>query len=114
MKCSFEWTGKAVPINRRTLLAKGERRVMTNPSYQRFVDEMAWNIKAQCPATMFNGELVKVTYTQYGRFDIDALEKPLLDAIERSRMIDNDRQVVEVHKYRKKGTSRLVVEVELL
>lgn len=71
---------------------------MTTRDYQKFIEELAYTIKQQCPVHI-SGPAV-VTYHQHSNHDIDALEKPLLDALEASGLIENDRLVVAVNKRR--------------
>lgn len=114
----FTWSGKVVGINRRSMIAKNQRRIMTRPEYQQFVNSIAWRIVLQLAPDppRLHGD-VHVDYTFTSQHDCDAVEKPLLDALELSGVIENDRQVYSVHhrrpwKENRKADDELVVSVK--
>jgi Holliday junction resolvase RusA-like endonuclease len=88
----IEWTGKAISANRR--LAVGKGRVYSEPQYQRFIDSMAWTIKAKALSRTFQGKIrVDLEFDIPARMDVDALVKPCWDAVQRSGLVKDDNQI---------------------
>lgn len=51
----------------------------------------------------------------FNRMDVDNIQKPLLDAMEKARIFENDRQVVKLLSFKHKARpefSHILVEIE--
>ena len=106
----IRWRGKAVGVNR--WLETNRRGVMyKNPEYAAFQDELIYYLKLakRGKKTMTGGVMVVLHFVVNPLRDIDSLEKPILDSLEKSGVIENDRQVVGVSKTKspKKGRKDL-------
>ena len=96
------WTGITVPVNRKNVMRskaifkRGYREVVpmigTLPAYQSFICSMA---KTFSHLPKFGKTLVTLSMRSllHSRKDIDGIIKPVFDALERSGVIDNDKQI---------------------
>ncbi len=92
MNLMVEWTGIAIGANKR--LAVGRGRIYSEPQYQRFIDDMAWTIKAQARGRQFPGRIrVDLEFEIPKRMDTDALVKPCWDAVQRSGLVADDNLI---------------------
>jgi len=83
-------------------------------------DGRAWKKKAlqlvamQRPGALTGDvEIVLEVYFKDRRRDLDNAAKPLLDLLQAARVIENDRQVVDLHMMRRvdKGNPRVEIDV---
>lgn len=87
---SFTWTGRACGVNNRYC----NRSYNLTPQYRKFVADLAIACRLQNPGAYFDGELaLTVEMVIDGRRDSDSLLKPLFDAIQKSGVIGDDRQI---------------------
>jgi Holliday junction resolvase RusA-like endonuclease len=92
MTFSFEWEGKAAGVNKRLMRSKHGKFMLT-PEYRAFKESLGWAINAaETPPDPLQGILTADLH-QVTNHDIDALQKPVLDALESCGVIGNDKQV---------------------
>ena len=84
------WTGKAVSVNRWHVVRRG--RIAASREYETFIDSLAWAIKAE---TSVKWAALNLTMQcDVGPLmDDHNLLKPVCDAIERSGLLANDREI---------------------
>lgn len=104
-KVGLVWVGDAVPINRRHgigYMNRGGKKVpfiRNETGYTKFIEDMAWTWKNQIEGRRFNGpvlvEIILKRRIKRGRHvDVDAYTKQIMDALEKSGLIENDDQIV--------------------
>lgn len=92
---SFQWTGKAVGVNRRLIKARNGRFVLS-PAYRAFKDSLHLTINTSGrPVAPHQGTL-HVTVYQESNHDCDALLKPVIDAMEAAGVLKDDKQVMSI------------------
>ena len=87
----LKWDGKTVTENRRLETARG--RFYANANYKVFIESMIWTFKVQAAGIRFDCPDVLICVSVGPRVDHHNLHKPILDAIERAGLVDNDRNV---------------------
>jgi Holliday junction resolvase RusA-like endonuclease len=87
----YNWEGLAVSENRR--LKQGKGRWYANPNYKVFLDGMTWKFHSQKAGIEFARPDVLIVVSVGTKMDHHNLHKPILDALERAGIIDNDRNV---------------------
>ena len=92
------WTGKAVSVNKWHVVRRG--RIAASREYEEFIDSLAWAIVAEAPKgpdwTVGPGwKALNLTMEcRVGPLmDDQNLLKPVCDAIERSGLLENDRDI---------------------
>lgn len=91
MYLQLKWTGKAVGENRR--LCPGKSRWYQNADYRAFLDGMTILFRAQAGGIVFNQPDILICAKVGALVDDQNLFKPVLDAIERAGIVDNDRNI---------------------
>jgi len=96
------WTGKAVSSNRR--LRSGRTRMHGDPDYAAFKRSLSFTFAAarikqrwQCTR---DDVAVEIRAWLPARMDGEAVQKPVLDALELAGVVENDRQCVDVRMQR--------------
>ena len=84
----LKWSGKAVTENRRL-----DGRFHANANYKAFLEHMIWIFKVQAAGIRYNYPDILMCVSVNSRVDHHNLHKPILDAIERSGLVDNDKNV---------------------
>ena len=84
----LKWSGKAVTENRRL-----DGRFYANANYKAFLEHMIWIFKVQAAGIRYNYPDILMCVSVNSRVDHHNLHKPILDAIERSGLVDNDKNV---------------------
>ena len=87
----LKWEGRAVGENRRLETARG--RFYASANYKAFMDSMVWTFKAQGGKVLFTYPDVLIHASVGPLVDDHNLFKPILDAIERAGLVDNDRNI---------------------
>lgn len=105
------WAGRAVSENRR--LAPGRGRFRTSEAYRAFKSSL---VAALLPvAVRFEGQVaVRLRVAVSARMDVQNVIKPVLDALEESGVLENDRQVVALNvlrRARKGGADEIEISV---
>ncbi len=108
------WKGQAIGVNRRSIRSR-HGTIITSAVYRAFVTELTVEMLRQGKGYRVVGP-ADVTVLQYSAHDIDALIKPILDALEDANVIENDKLVTELsvtkrHKRRRKELDRLEIWV---
>ena len=86
----FTWTGKACGVNNRYV----NRSYNLTTEYRHFRDDVANTCWTQNPGQRLTGNVVLVLQlTIDPARDSDSLLKPIFDGIERSGVLENDRQI---------------------
>ena len=88
-----DWNGHAVGENRRLCYSRRTGRAFLNPKYVAFRDDLAWTIKAAAMGRVDHAPRVQILMDA-PRLDVDALVKAILDAVQVSGVVENDRAVV--------------------
>lgn len=89
----IDWSGYAVGENRRKEFSRKLGRAYPNPKYAAFKADLAWTIRAAFPGVKMSSP--RVTFLMDApRLDVDALVKPVLDAVQMSGLVDNDKAVI--------------------
>jgi Holliday junction resolvase RusA-like endonuclease len=101
---TVDWNGWAVGENRRNGYSRRTGRAFPNPKYQAFLKDLAWTIKLAAPGVELSQPRVSFLLDA-PRLDVDALVKPVLDAVEASGVIVNDREI------RKQGSERAALRL---
>ena len=87
---AFHWTGKACGVNNRYV----NRSYNLTSEYRHFRDDVANTCWTQNPGQRLTGNVVLVLQlTIDPARDSDSLLKPIFDGIERSGVLENDRQI---------------------
>ena len=90
------WTGKAASVNKWHVIRKG--RICASRSYEQFIDALAWTITAETGGCRPWRRLdLRIHCTIWRMRDKQNLLKPICDAIERSGLIKNDRDIGHIH-----------------
>jgi len=115
---SAKWTGKAVSSNRR--LRNGRTRMYPDPDYAAFKRSLALTFAAARITsgwqTTREDVCVNIMAHLPARMDGEAVQKPILDALELGGVVANDHQCVDV-RMKREGTadpSRIEVTVQPL
>ena len=87
------WTGKAVSVNKWHVVRRG--RISPSREYEEFIDSLAWAIRAGVCGCLMPWPALDLTMScELGPLaDDQNLLKPVCDAIERSRLLENDRDI---------------------
>jgi Holliday junction resolvase RusA-like endonuclease len=100
------WTGQAVSSNRR--LRSGRARLYADPDYAAFKRSLSFTFAAarikqgwQCTR---EDVAVEIRAWLPARMDGEAIQKPVLDALELAGVVENDRQCIDV-RTRREGTA---------
>jgi len=91
---AVKWTGRVASSNKRHTKSRTTGRLINTNVYRDFRDNLAWTIKAQYPAIRYEKISVIISVTVSNRLDHHNLHKPILDAIQESGMIGNDRNIM--------------------
>jgi len=87
---AFHWTGKACGVNGRYI----NRSYNLTPEYRQFRDGIAETCRAMNPGRKIAGEVVLLLQLTIDQArDSDSLLKPIFDGIEKSGVLENDRQI---------------------
>ena len=91
------WTGKAVGGNRRLNYNRNLGWAVPNRRYQSFVNDMTALFMVERNREVISEPVsVKISVKIPKRMDIDAIIKPVLDALERGGVILDDNQVQHI------------------
>lgn len=89
------WKGKAVSVNRWHDVCRG--RIIASPAYKQFIDDITLTIQMTAARGDRRGPYPRadllVTCSLSPQFDHHNLIKPLCDAIEKARVVKNDRDI---------------------
>lgn len=119
------WSGKVVSVNRWTRARVVRRKndgkyiatVYTTHEYKDFVTSLSAALLAD-ERVRYGKQYVDVTITCYmwKMRDTDSIIKPVLDALEKAKIVDNDRYVrdIAVHRYYNDRDELDQVEVEII
>ena len=89
------WVGKAVSENRR--LRPGRGRLRAQREYEAFIDGLAFQIRAVTAGRRLRAIDLTIRTRIWKMRDKQNLVKPICDAIERSGLIENDRDIRDIH-----------------
>lgn len=91
MSCfSFSWTGKACGVNKRYV----NRSYSLTSQYRQFIASIILACRTQNPGVSVTDDIeLDILFLVSPSRDSDSLIKPLFDGIERSGVIENDRQI---------------------
>ena len=89
------WTGKAVSVNRWHVVRKG--RIAASREYETFIDSLAWTIKGAAISTRWAALDLTMQCDVGPLMDDHNLLKPVCDAIERSGLLGDDREIKDRH-----------------
>ena len=93
MMLTINWSGHAVGENRRKEFSRRLGRAYPNPRYVAFKADLAWTIRLAALGVRLVAP--RVTFLMDApRLDVDALVKPVLDAVQESGLVANDRAVI--------------------
>ena len=95
------WEGRAVSENRRLMPGKG--RWYTSPEYKRFKTALIWTFAAAKTTTYLGKVYVRISVWLRPRMDVQNIIKPVLDALQEARIIEDDKQVWELHVTRQEN-----------
>ena len=91
-----KWTGKAVSENRR--LVPGKTRLQATQQYEGFINSLGWQIRADSPWIAGIKKInLLIHVTIWKMRDKQNLLKPICDAVQRSGLIENDRDIETIH-----------------
>ncbi len=108
-----KWTGKAYGVNKR-LDTTRYGRIYASHGYKGFKEGLAWVLRAANHRHVTFEGPVRVDVWYVMRHDLDALTKPVMDAIALAGIVKNDKQIAERHEYRKwKTRLRDLDEIEI-
>lgn len=117
MTFSAEWEGLAVSKNEN--LRRGARSsAIGRARYQCFIDSVAWTLRAaaqKAKVPQFTGPVsVRMEISCPPLMDHFNLVDPLMDALQRSGVLANDRNAIDVHPVRtgKSATTRVIFMVK--
>ncbi len=88
------WTGKAVSVNKWHVVRRG--RIAASREYETFITSLAWAIKAAIPEQWAALDLT-MQCDVGPLMDDHNLLKPVCDAVERSGLLANDREIKHRH-----------------
>lgn len=113
---SATWEGLAVSKNENQKRGK-KSSAIGRARYQCFIDSVAWTLRAAAGRDFktFTGPVsVLLEISCPPLMDHFNLVDPLMDALQRSGVVENDRNAVDVHPVRtgKSGTTRVVFMVK--
>jgi Holliday junction resolvase RusA-like endonuclease len=119
MMYTAKWTGKAVSANRRLAPGRGGRLYRT-AEYTAFLKSLAVTFQAEASrqrwVTTKVPVAVEIRVWLPARMDGEAVQKPVLDALQLAGVVENDRQCRDV-RVRHMGTeqeSRIEIVVQPL
>ena len=114
----FEWHGKAYGTNKR-LETTRYGWIYKNPGYTSFQDGLIWTmIRHRGTSKPIESKIcVDIVFTISRKRDIDSLIKPVLDCLEKARVIRNDNQVAVLHvekqdKFRRSDEDEIKITVK--
>ncbi len=90
---SVTWTGKAVSVNKWHVVRQG--RIYPSREYEEFIDSLSWAIVAAWGRPWVPWDVLDLTMQcDIGPLvDDQNLLKPVCDAVERSGLLQNDRDI---------------------
>jgi len=88
---TIKWTGKAVSVNKWHMVRAG--RIFASPEYEKFIDSIAFTIKATAGNTKYDKISLIIHVNINNRMDHHNLIKPICDGIQRSGIIDDDKNI---------------------
>jgi Holliday junction resolvase RusA-like endonuclease len=93
---TVHWTGKAVSDNAKTIRDnRGHRR--NSGEYTAYRASVAWSIRQQHLGVRLDSPHLIVQFRLGAHCDATNMLKGLLDGIQDSQLVDNDRDIVTVH-----------------
>lgn len=92
MRIEIDWDGRAVGENRRKEFSRKLGRAYPNRAYQCFLNDLAWTIRAASSEILISARVDFLVDAP--RLDVDALVKPVLDAVQRAGLMHNDSRVI--------------------
>ncbi len=115
---TIKWTGKAVSVNKWHVVRRG--RISPSREYEEFIDSLAWAIRAKMvgpPCTAWHALDMTMACDIGPLVDDQNLLKPVCDAIQRSKLLENDREirrkVIEPATRHKRGQpDTIVIQLE--
>lgn len=98
VEVEFSFPPSANRLWRSRVSKSGKPSVYRDPAYKRWVDECCWLVAAMKPRPKVVGPFTAriVLASRKGRVDIDNRIKPVLDALQHARVIDDDSKAVRV------------------
>ena len=85
------WTGKAISVNKWHVVRRG--RISPSREYEEFIDSLAWAIRAEMAGNQWKALDLTMSCELGPLADDQNLLKPVCDAIERSGLLENDRDI---------------------
>ena len=82
------WAGKAISVNE--WHGKGPTRIYAQSKYKEFIDSLAWTIKAQLPGIQYSKVDMIVELCLGAQADHHNFLKPILDAVQKAGVVEND------------------------
>ncbi len=89
------WTGKAVSVNRWHVVRRG--RIAASREYETFIDSLAWVIRAETVGNQWEALDMTMQCEVVPLVDDHNLLKPVCDAIQRSGLLADDREIKHRH-----------------
>ena len=87
------WQGKVVTENRWHVVRNG--RIAASREYEKFIDGLAWTIKAECRDTKLERiDHLWLDFQIGAKIDKQNLLKPICDALKRSGLIEDDNHQI--------------------
>ena len=94
---AVKWTGRAVSSNRRHTISRTTGYIINTTEYKNFLKDLAWTIKSQTRGLGYEKIRVVIEVTVNNRYDHHNLHKPIMDAIQMSGLIENDKNIMYIN-----------------
>ena len=88
------WKGKVITENRRLVIRNG--KICPSREYENFIDGLAWTIRAETKGHRYKRLSITINSKINAWVDHQNLCKPICDAVQRSRLIENDRKIANI------------------
>ena len=85
------WKGKAISENRRHVIRSG--KICASREYEKFIDSLAWTIRAETKGQRYKRLDLTINSKISAWVDHQNLCKPICDAVQRSKLIENDKKI---------------------
>lgn len=91
---AIRWTGKAVGTNKRHTISRTSGHIINTRAYRTFLEDLAYTIREAAPGIRFEKISVVISVSVSNSYDHHNLHKPIMDAIEKSGLLGNDKNIL--------------------